>query len=157
MTESTDELRDRLNASLDLARLLFEQQFTQCGGRKPADPTWDDLEQSERDDWLTQARNVGPLLAEKEAELDGLRDRAEKRLAAREDWKARYLATESSRRHWAAEAMRLEEELKRERKIGAAYAEQARTHRCIPIAGGPESPAVSLNVPPVCAVHEEGQ
>lgn len=36
----------------------------------------------------------------------------------------------SSRQAWAEEALRLDVELKQERRISADYAEQARTHRC---------------------------
>lgn len=38
----------------------------------------------------------------------------------------KFRAERSSRQAWAAEALRLDEELKRERRITAAYAEQAR-------------------------------
>lgn len=64
-----DELRAQIAAMSDLAKCLFEQQFIRSGGRKPADPTWDELDESERDDWWDRAQDVAPLLAEKEEVL----------------------------------------------------------------------------------------
>lgn len=98
MSEDMDVLRAKLGETEALARELFEQQFIRCGGRMPADPEWDDLEQVERDDWWDRALDARPLIE---------RER-------------------SSRQAWATEALRLDEELKQERKITAAYAEQFR-------------------------------
>lgn len=51
-------LREQVAALGDLARELFEAQFELLGGRKPADPTWDDLEPFERDEFWDQARRA---------------------------------------------------------------------------------------------------
>lgn len=80
MSEDMDVLRAKLGETEALARELFEQQFIRCGGRMPADPEWDDLEQVERDDWWDRALDARPLIE---------RER-------------------SSRQAWATEALRLE-------------------------------------------------
>lgn len=75
-----DELREQVAALGALAKQLFEQQFIRCGGRKPGDPTWDELEEFERDEWWDRARDAAPLID----------------------------AERSSRQAWAEEAIRLE-------------------------------------------------
>ena len=67
MTDMSD-FRTQIAELGVLAKRLFEQQFIRAGGRKPADPTWDDLDDSERDDWWDRAKDAAPLLAEAEAE-----------------------------------------------------------------------------------------
>lgn len=78
--EDMDDVRADLARTTDLAKLLFEQQFIRCGGRMPADPTWDDIDEVERDEWFDRAVDARPLID----------------------------AVEASRRDWAAEAVRLE-------------------------------------------------
>ena len=46
----------------DLARALFEAQFDRAGGRRPADPAWDDLDENEREEWWEQARNAAHVI-----------------------------------------------------------------------------------------------
>lgn len=70
MSNEDQQLRADIDKMGQLARDLFEQQFRRCGGRKPADPTWDDLEQPERDEWWERALDAAPLLAAKDAELE---------------------------------------------------------------------------------------
>lgn len=82
-----DELRAQIAELGDLAKRLFEQQFIRCGGRKPADPTWDELEESERDEWWDRAQDAAPLLAEKDTEIGRLRREVEFEAKA-EPWRA---------------------------------------------------------------------
>lgn len=58
----TDHLRDKIADQKRLAQVLFEAQFELLGGRKPADPTWDDLEPSEQDRYWDEARRVEHIL-----------------------------------------------------------------------------------------------
>lgn len=81
MAEDMDTLRAKLNETADLAMLLFEQQFIRHGGRKPADPEWADLDESERDEWWDRALDAKPLIE----------------------------AERSSRQAWATEALRLDQ------------------------------------------------
>lgn len=60
-------VRADLARTTELAKLLFEQQFIRCGGRMPADPTWDEIEEVERDEWFERAVDARPLLESVEA------------------------------------------------------------------------------------------
>lgn len=79
MNEDTasDELRTQINELGQLARALFEAQFERAdGGRMPADPTWEELEEHEREEWWEQARNAhhvfAPVVDKLRAERDQL-------------------------------------------------------------------------------------
>ena len=70
----TDTLRQQAAELDDLARALFEAQFDRVGGRRPADPTWNDLDESEREEWWEQARNAAHVLDRlREAAIRGSR------------------------------------------------------------------------------------
>jgi hypothetical protein len=71
-----DTLRDKLNETSGLAKLLFEQQFIRHGGRKPADPEWSDLDESERDEWWDRALDAGPLIEGERFSRQAWADRA---------------------------------------------------------------------------------
>lgn len=64
------ELRDKIRKITSLAERLFEQQFIRHGGRKEGDPSWDGLEEVERDEWWDRALDAAPLLAAERAERD---------------------------------------------------------------------------------------
>ena len=66
----TDTLRQQAAELDDLARALFEAQFDRAGGRRPADPAWDDLDENEREEWWEQARNAAHVLDRLRAERD---------------------------------------------------------------------------------------
>ena len=55
-----------LRAAIDrqrwVAMALFEQQIIRVGGRKPGDPTWDDLCATEQDEFWDSARDAIPLI-----------------------------------------------------------------------------------------------
>ena len=64
---NTDQRTDTaLRAAVDrqraVAQALFEVQFAQCGGRKPADPTWDDLTDAQQDEWWDRAADAIPVI-----------------------------------------------------------------------------------------------
>lgn len=69
-------------------------------------------------------------LAETTRERDEARAEATEQSDKADDWCARFEAAEGSRRDWAADNVRLEVELERERRITSAYAEQVRIHLC---------------------------
>ena len=69
MSEDLEQIRQQLLALEVLAKRLFEQQFTRCGGRMPADPLWDEVEEVERDEFRDLARDVQPLLAERDDQM----------------------------------------------------------------------------------------
>lgn len=57
-----DHLQSQIADQKRLARTLFEAQFELLGGRKPADPTWGDLDEAEQDQYWDEARRVEHIL-----------------------------------------------------------------------------------------------
>lgn len=55
-------LRAAVDRQRNVAQALFEQQVIRCGGRKPGDPTWDDLYSGEQDEFWDAARDAIPLI-----------------------------------------------------------------------------------------------
>jgi hypothetical protein len=69
--EPLEEIRARSLSRLALAKRLFEVEFELCGGRKPADPTWEDLDDDQRAQFLGEARRCEHVHRE---ELERLRE-----------------------------------------------------------------------------------
>jgi hypothetical protein len=67
--EPLDEIRARYLSRLALAQRLFEAEFELCGGRMPADPTWEDLADDQRAQFITEARRCEHVHREEIARL----------------------------------------------------------------------------------------
>lgn len=67
-----DDVAD-LRDNVELAKLLFEQQFIRNGGRKAGDPTWEELDPDERDEYFDHAIDAGMVMAAVDDEVHKLR------------------------------------------------------------------------------------